>query len=158
MNGRKRWQRNGREDKYLNFFLKKVADERIPSILIHFWTSFVCRVILVPRRRNKIHSTFSLLGVNLRYTNVNSLQENQRNHFVWETLKNFKFGGLFWRTTKLKSQVFLSLVSFQVMFDFYPRHLLSFNFFEFHHELWIKFVKCLQLIQETTKKKRCNCE
>jgi hypothetical protein len=24
-------------------------------------------------------------------TNVNGIQENQRNHFVWETLKHFKF-------------------------------------------------------------------
>jgi hypothetical protein len=25
----------------------------------------------------------------------NGLQENQRNQFVWELLKNFEFGGLF---------------------------------------------------------------
>jgi hypothetical protein len=27
--------------------------------------------------------------------NVNALQENQRNQFVWEPLKQFKFGGQF---------------------------------------------------------------
>jgi hypothetical protein len=40
--------------------------------------------------------------------NVNGLQKNQRTHF-WETLKIFKFGGQFGRTTNLKSQVFMSL-------------------------------------------------
>jgi hypothetical protein len=32
---------------------------------------------------------------NLSYTNVNSLQKNQRNVFALETLNNFKFGGQF---------------------------------------------------------------
>jgi hypothetical protein len=27
------------------------------------------------------------------YTNINGLQQNQRNQCVWEPLKNFKFGG-----------------------------------------------------------------
>jgi hypothetical protein len=33
--------------------------------------------------------------ITLPYTNVNGLQENQRNQFVWEPLKNFKFGERF---------------------------------------------------------------
>jgi hypothetical protein len=48
--------------------------------------------------------------------NVNGLQENQRNQFVWEPLKIFKFGGQFSRTTSLKCQVFLS---FEIMLGFH---------------------------------------
>jgi hypothetical protein len=38
----------------------------------------------------------------------NGLEEHQRNQFVWEPLKIFKFGGQLSRTTNLRCQVFLS--------------------------------------------------
>jgi hypothetical protein len=47
-----------------------------------------CADILTFKRRHN-NSTY------VPYTNVNGLQENQRNQFVWEPLKIFKFSEQF---------------------------------------------------------------